>query len=163
MTLAARRVCSAVIVFLAIAAAPSLAADVSAPPRGVQKQLGDLDLRSLSGEQVPLTPYITRKAVVVVFWAAWCPICKGEVPHVNRLNDNHEVKVLAVNEGDSPRRIKEFIWVNRVSYQVVVDPVSDLANAFGVPGMPYCVIIGKSGLVVYRGSQLPKGIDSYIK
>jgi thiol-disulfide isomerase/thioredoxin len=50
----------------------------------------------------PCGPYITRKAIMVVFWAAWCSICRGEVPRINRLNDNSDVKVLAVNEGDSP-------------------------------------------------------------
>jgi hypothetical protein len=52
--------------------------------------------------------------------------------------------------------------VNRASFQVVVDPVSDLAKAFGVPRMPYCTI-GKSRLIVYRGYKLPEEIDSYIK
>jgi thiol-disulfide isomerase/thioredoxin len=136
------------------APAPSLALE--------QKQLGDLDLRTPSGEQVSLFQYMTRKTIVVVFWAAWCPICRGEAPTINKINTNPNVKVIAVNEGDSPGRIKDFIAANKVGYQVVLDPVSDLAKAFGVPGMPYCVIIGRSGFVVYRGYLLPEDLDSYI-
>jgi peroxiredoxin len=128
-----------------------------------RKQLGDLVLISPSGEQVSLIPYITRKAIVVVFWAAWCPVCTAEVPRINMLNDNPNVKVIAVNEGDTLRRIQAFGAANKVGYQVVVDPVSDLAKAFGVPGMPYCVIIGRSGLVVYRGVKLPEDLEYYIK
>ena len=128
-----------------------------------QKQLGDLDIRALSGEQVSLIPYITHKAVVVVFWAAWCPICRAEAPRINRLDANPNVKVIAVNEGDTPKQIAEFLKANKVGYQVVVDPVSDLAKAFGVPGMPYCAIIGRSGTIVYRGYKLPENIDDYIK
>jgi hypothetical protein len=94
----------------------------------------------------------------------WWQIVTGAGEQVSRLrNDNSEVKVLAVNEGDSPRRIKEFLRVNRASYQVVVDPVSKFAKALGEPGMPYCIIIGKSGLIVYRGYRLPEEIDNYIK
>jgi len=128
-----------------------------------QKQLGDLDIRALSGEQVSLIPYITHKAVVVVFWAAWCPICRAEAPRINRLDANPDVKVLAVNEGDTPQQIAAFLKAYKVGYQVVVDPVSNVAKEFGVPGMPYCVIIGRSGIIVYRGYKLPEDPDSYIR
>ena len=110
-----------------------------------------------------LIPYITHKAVAVVFWAAWCPTCRAEAPRINRLDANPVVKVLADNEGDNPKQIAEFLKANNVGYQVVVDPVSDLAKAFGVPGMPYRAIIGRSGTIVYRGYKLPENIDDYIK
>ena len=128
-----------------------------------QKQLGDLALHSLSGEQISLIPYITRKAIVAVFWAAWCPICRAEVSRINELNANPAVKVIAVNEGDSPKQINDFVAANKVGYQVVVDPASDVAKAFGVPGMPYCVIIGRSGVIVYRGYKLPEDVNYYTK
>jgi peroxiredoxin len=122
-----------------------------------------LVLRSPSGEQVSLIPYLARKAVVVVFWAAWCPICRDEASRINELNTNANVKVIAVNEGDNPRQIAAFIAAHKVDYQVVIDPVSEVANAFGVPGMPYCVIIGRSGVIVYRGYKLPEDVDYYIR
>lgn len=127
------------------------------------KPLGELDLRSQKGESVSLIPFITRKAIVMVFWAAWCPICQAEVPRINGLNANPNVKVLAANEGDSTERIETFIAANRVGYQVVVDPTAELAKAFGVPGMPYAVIINRSGVVAYRGYKLPEDMDYYIK
>jgi len=131
--------------------------------RSVEKPaLGDLDLRSPTGEQVSLIPYIGRKTVVVVFWAAWCPICKSEVPHLNRLNSKPLVKVIGVNEGESLEKIRNFTVSNRVGYEVVVDPRATVAKAFGVPGMPYCVIIGRSGVIEYRGSGLPENLDSYL-
>jgi len=129
----------------------------------LKKQLGDLDLRSPTGEQVSLIPYITHRAVVIVFWAAWCPICRAEAERINELNKDPGVKVLAVNEGDAPQQIKDFVAAYRVGYQIVVDPTSDLAKAFGVPGMPYCVVIGRSGTIVHRGYRLPENLDYYVK
>jgi peroxiredoxin len=128
----------------------------------IKPALGDLDLRSPTGEQVSLIPYIGRKAVVVVFWATWCPICKKEVPHLNRLNSNPLVKVIGVNEGESLGKIRDFIVSNRIAYEVVVDPKATVAKSFGVPGMPYCVIIGKTGVIDYRGSGLPENLDLYL-
>ncbi len=142
-----------------------LAADARVRPSVASefKQVGDLDLRSPSGEQVSPIPYVTRKPIVVMFWAAWCPICRAEAPRINQLNANPKVKVIAVNEGDTPQQIEAFIADYKVGYQVVVDPVADLAKAFKVPGMPYGVIIDRSGLVVYRGYKLPENIDDYLR
>jgi peroxiredoxin len=159
-----RSLCVAILFLSLLSPAKSFCAETKAPSRtSEQKQLGDLDLRTPAGEQVSLIPYITRKAIVVVFWAAWCPICRAEAPRVNQLNANPNVKVIAVNEGDSDRQIKTFIDDYKVGYQVVVDPVADLAKAFGVPGMPYCVILNRSGVVVYRGFKLPADLDYYIR
>jgi len=125
--------------------------------------LGDIDLRSPSGEQVSLIPYIGRKTVVVAFWAAWCPICKAETAHLNKLNSDPRVKVVAVNEGESIKQIQEFVSANNVRYDVVTDTKADVAKSFGVPGMPYCVIISRTGVVAYRGVGLPENLDSLLQ
>ena len=142
---------------------PAGAVGASAEPKPSKVQLGDLVLHSPAGDQISLIPYLTRKAVVVVFWAAWCPVCGAEAPRIRGLNADANVKVIAVNEGDNPRQIAAFVAAHKVDYQVVVDPVSEVAKAFGVPGMPYCVIVGRTGVVVYRGYKLPEDIDYYIK
>jgi peroxiredoxin len=135
----------------------------SSPPVSAgERPIVDLDLRSPAGDQVSLVPYIGRKPVVLVFWAAWCPICRNEAPRLNRLNGDPRIKVIAINEGDSIKKIQEFSSAYNVSYQLVTDPVSSLAKAFKVPGMPFCVIIGRSGLIVYRGSGLPDDLDYYL-
>jgi thiol-disulfide isomerase/thioredoxin len=132
------------------------------PQRGERKVLGDLELRSPTGEHVSLIPLITRKALVIVFWAAWCPICREEVPQLNKLDAVSLIKVVAVNEGDSVNKIQSFMATHSVGYQVVVDPDASVAKAFQVPSMPFCVILSMSGLIVYRGSGLPENIDYYV-
>ncbi|GFE62828.1 TlpA disulfide reductase family protein [Geobacter sp. AOG2] len=125
--------------------------------------LGELDLRTPTGEQVTLIPFIGRKAVIVAFWAAWCPICRKEVPHLNSLNSDPLLKVIGVNEGESLEDIQSFVADNKPGYEIVVDPRGDVAKSFGVPGMPYCVIIGRSGVVAYRGYGLPADLESYFR
>jgi thiol-disulfide isomerase/thioredoxin len=125
--------------------------------------LGDMDLRTPDGEKTSLIQYIGRKTVIVVFWATWCPICKDEIPLLKKLNSNPNLKVIAVNEGESIRKVNNFITENNIDYQVVMDPKASLAKAFGVPGMPYCVILGKSGVITYRNSGLPANLDTYLQ
>jgi len=129
---------------------------------GRYRDLGDLELMTPDGGQVSLIPYIGNKAVVVVFWVAWCPVCRSEVPRLNKFSTDSRIKLIGVNEGDTTKDIKEFIATYRVNYEVVVDPDGTVARAFHVPGMPDCVIIGRSGVIVFRGNRLPENIDDYV-
>ena len=117
-------------------------------------------LKSTTGEAAPLAAYIGKKPVLLVFWASWCTICRDEIPMLTKLNADH-FKVLAVNEGESAWKTKRYVATNNIGYQVALDPDGAVAKAFQVPGVPACVILNKSGLVVYRGMGLPENIESY--
>lgn len=119
-----------------------------------------LNLKSPAGDSVPMAASIGKKPVLLVFWASWCTICNDEIPLLKKLNAGH-FKVIAVNEGESAWKTKRFISANGIDYQMTLDPDGSVAKSFQVPGVPACVIIGKSGLVVYRGIGLPENIDSY--
>jgi peroxiredoxin len=120
----------------------------------------DVNLKSPSGETVPLAKYIGKKPVLLVFWASWCTICNDEIPLLKKLNAGR-FEVIAVNEGESAWKTKRFIAMNDIGYQVVLDADGSVAKAFQVPGVPACAIISKSGLIVYRGLGLPENIDTY--
>jgi peroxiredoxin len=149
------------ILFIPVLCPQSEAGTVESPVRA-KPALGELDLRTPAGEQVSLIPYIGRKVVVVAFWATWCPICRAETVHLNKLNSDPRVKVVAVNGGESIKQIQAFVTGNKVGYEVVTDPKAAVAKSFGVPGMPYCVIIGRSGVISYRGVGLPENLETYL-
>lgn len=130
--------------------------------RGERTVLGDLDLRTPWGKQVSLIPLVGSKAIVVVFWTSGCTRCGADVRRLNELNSHRLTKVVAVNEGESMNAIEAFARKHDVGYDVVVDPKGAVARAFGVPGTPSCVIISRSGLIVYRGEWLPEEIEYYI-
>src|SRR5450631_1731601 len=117
-------------------------------------------LKSPTGESAPLSVYIGKKQVLLVFWASWCTICKEEIPLLRKLNSG-QFKVIAVNEGESAWKTKRYVSMNTIDYQVALDPDGSIAKAFQVPGMPSCVILGTSGRIVYRGFGLPENIETY--
>jgi peroxiredoxin len=118
-------------------------------------------LKSPSGESVPLSSYIGKKPVLLVFWASWCTICKEEIPRLRTLNGG-QFKVIAVNEGESAWKTKRYVSANNIDYQIALDPDGSVAKAFQVPGVPACVILGTSGQIVYRGFGLPENFESYV-
>ncbi|MEJ7699867.1 MAG: peroxiredoxin family protein [Pyrinomonadaceae bacterium] len=49
---------------------------------------------------------------VLVFWTAWCPVCKEEAPEINKLAAAFEpkgVKVVGINIGESDARVADGI------------------------------------------------------
>ncbi len=122
----------------------------------------DVELHGPTGEPVSLRSFIGRKPLVMVFWATWCPICRSEVPALNRLNNNPAIQVLAIDIGESGKKVRSFITSFNVAYPVVLDPDGKTTAAYQVPGIPACVILDKAGRVVYRGSAVPERIETYL-
>ncbi len=120
----------------------------------------DINLESPTGESVFLSALTGEKPVLLVFWASWCTICKEEIPRLSKLN-RETFKVVAVNEEESAWKTKRYVSMNKIDYQVALDTDGSVAKAFQVPGVPSCVILSKSGQIVYKGIGLPEDIGVY--
>lgn len=123
----------------------------------------DLELVNTAGEKVSLRSFVGRKPLVLVFWATWCPVCREEVPTLNRLGSNPAIQVLAVNLGESPKKVQSFVAAYHVGYPVVRDPAWQSATAYQVLGIPACIILDKGGQIIYRGSTVPENIEAYVR
>jgi len=149
------------IVFMGVVLSVFLVAPVCAAQKPEEKtNTPNIILKTPSGETTPLTAYIGKKPVLLVFWASWCTICNDEIPLLNKLNSDR-FTVIAVNEGESAWKTKRFIAQNNIAYQVVLDADGSVAKAFQVPGVPASAILDKSGRIVYRGMGLPDNMDAY--
>jgi peroxiredoxin len=142
-----------------------LSAFLAAPAGAVQQvdekmKAPDPVLKSPTGETRPLSANIGKKPVLLVFWASWCTICNDEIPLLKKLNAG-SFKVIAVNEGESAWKTKRFISMNDIDYQVALDSDGSVAKAFQVPGVPACVVLDKSGRIVYQGIGMPENLDPY--
>ncbi|MCA1605641.1 MAG: peroxiredoxin family protein, partial [Acidobacteria bacterium] len=59
----------------------------------------DFQLTKMDGSQVSLADLHGRPAVLI-FWTAWCPVCKEEAPLFNALAEKYGprgVQVLGIN------------------------------------------------------------------
>ncbi len=103
---------------------------------------------------------------VLVFWTAWCPVCKEEAPHINTLAAEFEpagVKVVGINIGESDARVSEGIKDFGIKYTVARDKDASVAGKYKVVGTPTVVILDKSGVVQYFGNELPKDAAERLK
>jgi peroxiredoxin len=117
----------------------------------------DFSLLTLDGQKVKLSDY-RGKAVLLNFWATWCPPCKVEMPwfvDFQKQYGKDGLVVLGVAMDDSePAQIGKFANDLGVNYTVLLgtDKVSD---AYGdVQYLPTTFFIGRNGAIVDKATGL---------
>ena len=131
-------------------------------------QAPDFTLASLDGSKVRLSDF-RGKAVLLNFWATWCPPCKVEMPWFEQLQTQYGkdgLVVIGVAMDDSkPATIAKFANDLGVNYPVLLgtDHVSD---EYGdVQYLPTTFYIGRDGLIVDKMTGLldRKDIEDAVK
>ena len=95
------------------------------------------------------------KAVVVNFWATWCPPCRREMGSLERLYQATKIKgveVLAVNIGEDIDTVFSFLGTvePQPSFHMLFDADGGSMDAWGVRGLPTTFIVGPDGNIAYR-------------
>ena len=108
-----------------------------------------------NGERVSLATH-AGKALVISFWATWCPYCLKELPILNNIQraaGKSQMHVLAVNTESREVYRKVVRVLSELDIQVTHDSNGKGQAAFGVKGIPHMAIVGRSGRIisVYRG------------
>jgi peroxiredoxin len=148
------------VVFLAAAAPP--APGTEAP---------DFTLNDLSGAAVRLSE-LRGEMVVLHFWATWCPHCRTEMPilaEMERDAKTRHLRILAVNLGESPRRVRRYLEENRLSLTVLMDGKGKAAQRYAVTGLPATILVDPSGRILRQMSmgsldrkEIEATADSYL-
>ena len=109
---------------------------------------------SLQGERIA-SDSLRGKVVLVNFWATDCVICVKEMPDLARTYDRYRERglefVAVAMKHDPPNRVIAYVEQNRLPFKVALDPLGELAQAFGdVRFTPTTFIIDKRGRIVSR-------------
>ncbi|HVP44160.1 MAG TPA: TlpA disulfide reductase family protein [Terriglobales bacterium] len=120
----------------------------------------DFELKSLDGRTVRLSDY-RGKAVLLNFWATWCPPCKIEMPWFVDLQKQYGgqgLQVIGIAMDDDAEKdsakIAEFVKEMNLNYVVLLgnDKVGDAYG--GVDGLPTTFYIGRDGRILTAVSGL---------
>ena len=114
-------------------------------------------LKNLNGEEVSLDGLLkSNKAVLLNFWATWCPPCREEIPDLIKLQETYQGRsftVLGVDVGESAAKVSSFADKIGINYPVVLDGNNRVAETYGIVGIPTSMLIGSDGKIlgVYYG------------
>ncbi len=96
------------------------------------------------------------KAVLVNFFATWCPPCKAEIPHLNNLrkkyNENFEIVGVLLEQNKKNDELQNFINEFKIEYPVTnSDKNYELAKVLGgVQSIPTMFMVDKNGKIIQK-------------
>ena len=119
-------------------------------------------LQDLSGQPVEFAD-LRGKAVVLNFWATWCPPCRREMPMLDAMNSSYADKgavIVGVDVGESAEVAGSYTEQVGVTYPIWVggpagegyDSTEALHRQFGGVGLPTTIFIDPDGII--RGFQV---------
>ncbi|WP_306606188.1 protein disulfide oxidoreductase [Azonexus sp.] len=84
------------------------------------------------------------RALLIYFWADWCPICKTTAASVSSLAEDQVLITIATQSGDAAA-LSRFMSENGYRWPTLNDPQGIFMKTFGIPGTPAFVIIAPDG------------------
>lgn len=132
---------------------------VSFPPGALALNVGDtapdFDLPEADGGNIRLSDH-AGKVRLVNFWATWCEPCKVEMPQIEedlqQVYGPDNFTAILLNQYDDIDVIREYkhgFLGLELTYPMGEDTFGEASGAYGVPGLPYNVIIDQEGIVQY--------------
>ena len=88
--------------------------------------------------------------IILNFWATWCEPCKEEMPSLNRLQANQQLKnlkIYPINIGkENLNKVKSFFTELDINnLEPYFDNPSTLAKTFSLRGLPTTILLNSKG------------------
>lgn len=109
---------------------------------------------SLGGEEIT-SAGLKGRVVLVKFWATDCVTCVKEMPDMVRTYNRYRHRgfefIAVAMQHNPPNYVIEYAEVNRLPFKVALDPMGELARAFGnVVLTPTTFVIDKRGNIALK-------------
>jgi thiol-disulfide isomerase/thioredoxin len=91
---------------------------------------------------------VKGKVVLLQFWTTWCPYCRKEQDAVEALVHDFTARglvVLAVNVGESKKKVKQYLADSPRSCKIVLTDDTNLAALYAAKSYPLYVLIDRDG------------------
>jgi DsbE subfamily thiol:disulfide oxidoreductase len=133
----------------ALLAGPAAAGNSAAAASG--RPAPDFNLASLGKDGRVQLKSLAGKVVLLDFWASWCSPCRRTLPELERMGARHPgLVVLAVSVDEDRAKAVQFLKDQESSLMAVHDSKREVADAYGLQGMPTGFLIDRRGVLRYR-------------
>ena len=125
---------------------------VSAGASGELQPQQKFTLKDAKDNPVSLDAVLKQnKAVLLNFWATWCPPCREEIPGLIDLQTKFKGRsftVLGVDVGESQKKVSGFTEKIGINYPVLLDTDMSVTESYAVFGIPTSFLISSDGRIL---------------
>ncbi len=97
-------------------------------------------------------PDLRGDVVVVDVWATWCKPCVPQAVIIEGLHEEYAgrgVSFLALNSGEDPEAVREYVEETPFSYPVLLDPEAEVMGEAELYALPTVLVLDPRGEVSY--------------
>lgn len=120
----------------------------------------EFTLQDLSGKQHKLAELRAKGPVLLFFWSTECGYCRVMAPKLQQLHAERASAGLTIAGIDHDFKMREqveaFVQERKLEFLILHGSLdnADAIEAYGVPGTPTLVVVGRDGKVLYFGHSL---------
>jgi thiol-disulfide isomerase/thioredoxin len=116
--------------------------------RDVQKDnLSEFTGVLMDGSEFSIAEF-AGEPVLFHFWATWCPICELENGTIQSISQDYPViSIASWSEGEP--EVKAYMRENQLNFSVILDTSGELAQSFGLKGVPTSFIVDPNGEIMF--------------
>jgi len=103
-------------------------------------------LTATDGAKVSLADF-AGKAVVINFWATYCPPCKAEMPLLKTAVPRAGARLVLINEGESPAMANAFLAQIGMGQPSLLDPDLAVGRQYGLSALPMTIFVRADGTI----------------
>lgn len=134
----------------------SIGRAVGADDNLLGKQVEDFSLRDFHGNVHTLSQYADKKAVVLAFLGAECPLAKLYGPRLSELSREFAERGVAflgldANSHDTPTKLARFAQAYKVEFPLLKDAGNAVADRVGATRTPEIFLLDGKRVVRYHG------------
>lgn len=120
----------------------------------------EFKLQDLGGKQHALSDLRAKGPVLLFFWSTDCGFCRVMAPKIQKLYIERATSGLTIAGIDIDFKMREqveaFVRERNLTFLILHGSLdnADVVEAYGVPGTPTLVVVGRDGRIVYYGHSL---------